>query len=107
MVKFIYMVRGGFGKQSSREVGEVIEQLIAEAGVQDNVFLVDVKTHSFELMGDEAPVSEFTKRFLGKFGVSHIHSEMDRNANTVYSAFGKLMDGGLMQRADELAKRLF
>lgn len=107
MVKFIYMIRGGLGKESPREIGETIEQLIAESNVQDSVFLVDVKTHSFEMMGDEQPVAEFTKRFLGKFGLSIIRSEMDRDANTVYYAFGKLMDGGLMRRADELARSLF
>lgn len=105
MIKFVCMIRGGF--KGTNNNGEAIEKLIADAGVQDNLFLLDIKHYSFELMGDEVAFSEFVKRFLGTYSCSIIRSEMDRATNTVYTAFGKIMDGQLLSRQSEVAKKLF
>lgn len=103
MIKFVYMVRGGIAK----EMAESLEDLIKEAGVQDQLFLIDVKTHSFEMLGEEQAVGTFTRRFLGKHGLSLIISEMHSSINVVYGAFGKIMDGQLMNRQNDLAKKMF
>lgn len=103
MIKFVYMVRGGMKKIP----GEALETLINEAGVQDQVFLIDVKSHSFELFGEDQAVGAFTRRFIGKYGLSLISSEMHQTVNTVYGAFGKMMDGQLMSRQEDLAKKMF
>lgn len=103
MIKYVYMVRGGVPKG----MAEGLEELIKEAGVQDQLFLIDVKTHSFEMLGDEQAVATFTRRFLGKYNLSLITSEMHSTLNVVYGAFGKIMDGQLMSRQNDLAKKMF
>lgn len=105
MIKFVCMIRGGF--KGTKKNDEAIEQLIADAGVQDQLFLLDLKSHSFELIGDDSAFSEFTKRFLGTYQCSIIRSEMHQTTNTVYTAFGKIMDGQLMNRQSDIAKKMF
>lgn len=104
MVKYTVAIRGGL--TSAMRTG--VETLINEGGWQDTVFILDFKTHSFELYGEEQDFEAFAKRFVGKFGLSYIRGETIQGYPVqAYVMFGKMQDGVLMSRSSDLAKKMF
>lgn len=107
MVKCTVAVRGGI----SDAIKKGLEPLIAEAGLQEEIFVLDIKSHSFELYADELAFEAFAKRFVGKFSLSYLRGEkLQSNPGQqplIYVMFGKMQDGALMSRASDLANKMF
>lgn len=99
--KHLFVIRKGMNGviQSAQEV-------IQDAGLQDVVHQVDETAFGFTLVGEDEDVNNFTKRFMGKWSLSVVRATQlpDYTAVTV---LGKLMDGALHQRGQEMAKKLF
>lgn len=103
MNKFVFAVRGGLSDKFKTS----LDELLKDSGVQDNVFILDVNTHSFTVMAGEE-ITVFIKRVLGANQLSIINQSGPANGTYEYFyGLGKIMDGQLQQRSQQLGSKLF
>lgn len=96
MDKIIFVFRNG----APENIGEKFQEILEDRGVQDNVFLLDVKSHSIELLA-EVELMGVINQLQTFYGISIIKA---LNGMVV---FGKLQDGKVVKAIQSQAKRLF
>lgn len=101
MDKFTLVFRGGCPKG----IGESIEEILGETGLQDTVFITDVKSHSVDMLAI-AEVRPLINRLQGKYGLSIIHTGNQYQIG-VTICFGKLQDSAVVKTMQNQATGLF
>lgn len=104
MFKFILAIRGGVPERMKGE----IEEIISAIGEQDNVFVLDIKTHSLELILSHDQIGPLVTRLQGIFGFSIIKNDyLGNNRSEFVMVLGKLQDGGVVKAMQSKAQGLF
>lgn len=99
--KHLFVIRKG-----QNGVIESAQDVIRDAGLQDDVHQVDETAFGFTLVGEDEDVKNFTNRFIGKWSLSIVKASYLPDYSGVV-VLGKLMDGALHQRGQDMARKLF
>jgi hypothetical protein len=101
MNRFSLVFRGGCPK----DISEGISDILNDTGLQDSVFITDVKTHSVDMisLGDINPL---TNRLQGKYGLSIVAIGTQHGVGPTI-CLGKLQDGGVVKSMQDKAQGLF
>lgn len=102
-VKALVIIRGNYVG-----IAHGAQKVIEKMGAQDDVFLVDQNDHSFTVVTPAADgvLGNFIKMFIGEWNVSLIKSD-ELPDRTQVVVLGKIMDGALQQRGEQIARKLF
>lgn len=104
MPKFTIAVRGGL----PNKFGNEIEDMISELNLQDDFFVIDVKTHSIELFIIHDQIGPLVHRIQGRFNLSIIKTEyLNQNTRDAILFMGKLQDSGVVKTMQNQATGLF
>lgn len=101
MDKFTLVFRGGCPK----DIGEGIDEILSETGLQDTVFIADVKSHSVDMLAI-SEVRPLINRLQGKYGLSIIHTANQYQIG-VTICFGKRQDSEVVKTMQSQATGLF
>lgn len=96
MDKFTLVFRGG----CPNNIAEGIDTILDDNVLQDSLFIVDVKTHSVDMV-TTTDVRSFINRLVGKYSLSVLTS-----ANN-FICLGKLQDGAVVKTMQNQATGLF
>lgn len=101
MDKFTLVFRGGCPKG----IAEGIDEILGETGLQDVVFIADVKSHSVDMLAI-SEVRPLISRLQGKYGLSIIHTANQYQIG-VTICFGKIQDSEVMKTMQSKTQGLF
>lgn len=96
MDKITFVFRNG----TSANIAEQFQEILEDQGIQDHVFLLDVKTHSIEFLA-ETELMSVVKQLQTIYGVSIV------KAMNGFVVFGKRGDSAVTKAVQDQAKGLF
>lgn len=88
-----------------KSISDFIEETAQDLGIQDNVFITDVKTHSVDMIAFDG-INALVNRVMGKFGLSIIRTFTLRDG-TEGVVLGKLQDSQVTKTMQEQGRGLF
>ncbi|AEV89592.1 hypothetical protein OBP_155 [Pseudomonas phage OBP] len=99
--KHLVIIRGQYAG-----IAHGAQKVIDKMQGQDDIFLIEESDQCFTVVAGDEDFNRFAKMFMGEWQVSVVKTGQLPDYTNVL-VFGKVMDGALQQRAQDIAKKMF